>query len=259
MLIKSLFLSLLAVSASMTVIGNEQRKAERAEVTSVKGLTHRFEKVHDIVSSYSQGNVKVLKMNQIFLTKLQSLAGKDISDKDIARILDALVYSSIKHQHQTRKDTEQTPYIIHPIGVANHLLTLGNVREADILIGALLHDTVEDTDASFEEIELIFGKRIERIVREVTDDKSLPKMERKRLQIEHAPHKSREAALIKLGDKLYNLNNLLNNPPPDWTKERIDEYFQWAAKVVNGLPPVNSALKNAVDGTIATYWQRNHS
>jgi guanosine-3',5'-bis(diphosphate) 3'-pyrophosphohydrolase len=141
--------------------------------------------------------------------------------------------------------------------VADNLLSIGKVRDADVIIAALLHDTVEDTETSLEDILERFGTRTEGFVREVTDDKSLPKQTRKQLQIEHAPHKSAGAAQIKLGDKLYNLRNLIENPPEEWESQRIDEYFQWAQKVVDNLPWVNGSLKKAVDETIAQYWNLN--
>lgn len=177
----------------------------------------------------------------------QAILKQTFSEEDTARLLLALQFATEKHKNQTRKDAAQTPYIVHPIGVANHLLTIGQVRDVDIIIAALLHDTVEDTDTSFEEIATLFGPRVEGFVREVTDDKSLPKQTRKELQISHAPHKSAGAAQIKLADKLYNLTDLRTNPPPDWSEERINAYFSWAQEVVNALPSVNPPLKAAVD------------
>lgn len=129
-------------------------------------------------------------------------------------------FAAIKHRDQRRKDSKETPYINHPIGVAYILTSEGNVTDLDVVIAAILHDTVEDTDTSFDEIENEFGSKIRDIVAEVTDDKSLPKMERKRLQIEHALTASREAKLVKLADKLYNLRDLQKEIPKGWTEVR---------------------------------------
>lgn len=129
-------------------------------------------------------------------------------------------FAAIKHRDQRRKDSKETPYINHPIGVAYILTSEGNVTDLDVVIAAILHDTVEDTDTSFDEIENEFGSKIRDIVAEVTDDKSLPKMERKRLQIEHALTASREAKLVKLADKLYNLRDLQKEIPKEWTEVR---------------------------------------
>lgn len=112
------------------------------------------------------------------------------------------------------------------LGVANILIQEGNIFEPVIILAAILHDTVEDTDTTFAEIEKEFGHKVCQVVREVTDDKALPKAERKRLQIEHAPNISREAKLVKLADKLYNLRDLEKGVPIGWTSERVKEYFK---------------------------------
>ncbi len=213
--------------------------------------------VKDAVRTHSNSHSKVMLTCEKYLGFVQALVDKrEISETDTARILDAMVFSAEKHQYQKRKDPQGTPYIIHPIGVSYTLAHLGQVRDADVLIGALLHDTVEDTDTTFEEISARFGLKVEGYVREVTDDKSLSKEERKRLQIADAHHKSSGAALIKLSDKLYNLTDLSQNPPTDWPQKRIDEYFLWAQQVVDQLPPVNSQLKQAVDEVINSYLER---
>lgn len=130
-------------------------------------------------------------------------------------------FAAIKHRDQRRKDSKETPYINHPVGVAHILSSEGNITDLDVLMAALLHDTVEDTDTSIDEIENVFGPKIRGIVAEVTDDKSLPKQERKRLQIEHALTASREAKLVKLADKLYNLRDLQKEIPQGWTEVRL--------------------------------------
>lgn len=156
-------------------------------------------------------------------------------------------FAAVKHRDQRRKDPHKTPYINHPIGVANILSAEGDVTDLDVLMAAILHDTVEDTETTFEEIEENFGVEIRKIVAEVTDDKNLPKMERKRLQIEHAKHSNPKAKLVKLADKLYNLRDLQQSIPEGWTKERCNEYFVWAKKVVDNLRGTNEKLENELD------------
>ena len=136
----------------------------------------------------------------------------------IASLLQCVEFAAIKHRNQRRKDGGKTPYINHPINVATILAVEANIHEEDVLKAALLHDTVEDTDTTFEEIEGLFGKDICEIVREVTDDKSLEKQERKRLQIVHAATSSRKAKLVKLSDKLSNLRDLQKTLPDTWTE-----------------------------------------
>lgn len=117
----------------------------------------------------------------------------------------------------------------------------------DVIQAALLHDTVEDTDTSFEEIESVFGTKIRNIVEEVTDDKKLAKEMRKHLQIVHAPTSSREAKLVKLADKLYNLRDLEMQTPLGWTSKRVQEYFVWSKKVVDGLRGTNESMEKSLD------------
>lgn len=117
---------------------------------------------------------------------------------------------------------------------------------------ALLHDTVEDTDTTLEEIEENFGKAIRSVVAEVTDDKSLPKAKRKRLQVETAPKKSKEAKLVKLADKLYNLRDLQGSPPVGWSEERVQEYFEWAGEVLRGCVGTNATLEEALEKVLSS-------
>lgn len=156
-------------------------------------------------------------------------------------------FAAIKHKDQRRKDPQSTPYINHPIGVANILTEEGGVTDLDVIQAALLHDTVEDTETTPQELQEVFGEKVAGIVAEVTDDKSLPKEERKRLQIEHSPHISKKAKLVKLADKLYNLRDLNQVAPQGWSDERVQEYFEWAAKVVKGCRGTNKNLESALD------------
>ncbi|XP_039413406.1 guanosine-3',5'-bis(diphosphate) 3'-pyrophosphohydrolase MESH1 isoform X2 [Corvus cornix cornix] len=165
---------------------------------------------------------------------------------EMARLLEAVDFAARKHKAQRRKDPEGTPYINHPIGVARILAHEAGVTDIVVLQAALLHDTVEDTDTTFSEIEEWFGAEVRRVVEEVTDDKTLPKTERKRLQVERAPLCSRRAKLVKLADKLYNLRDLNRCTPQGWSAERVQEYFRWAARVVSGLRGTSAALEGAL-------------
>lgn len=134
-----------------------------------------------------------------------------------------------------------------PTGVAHILTEEGGITDPIVIQAAILHDTVEDTAATFAEIEQHFGAAVCSIVREVTDDKALPKAERKRLQIEHAAGSTSGAKLVKLADKLYNLRDLQRCRPAGWTETRCVDYFAWAEQVVRGLRGVNEALEHALD------------
>ncbi|KAG8187597.1 hypothetical protein JTE90_029597 [Oedothorax gibbosus] len=171
------------------------------------------------------------------------------TSNDLQNVIKAANFAAVKHRQQKRKDPEETPYINHPLGVANILITEGHISDPNVLQAALLHDTVEDTDTSFAEIQDEFGLAVKNIVAEVTDDKSLPKDVRKKLQIEHASTVSYEAKLVKLADKLYNLRDLLRATPKGWDEKYVNDYFIWASKVVKNLLGTNAELENELRKT----------
>ncbi len=158
-------------------------------------------------------------------------------------LLKAAAFAADKHASQRRKDRVRTPYINHPLAVARVLAEEGGVKDPEILAAALLHDTLEDTDTSLRELQKAFGKRVASLVTEVTDDKTLPKRVRKRLQIHHAPHKSRAAALIKVADKICNLRDLRRSPPKAWSRDRRHRYCTWSVAVVRGLLLAGNRLR----------------
>ena len=166
---------------------------------------------------------------------------------DLSTIFAAATFAAEKHMHQKRKGSDGQPYINHPLEVANLLVDIGSITDTDTVAAALLHDTVEDCDVSFAEIEERFGSVVAGYVRELTDDKSLPKAERKRLQIEHAPHLSTGAKQIKLADKISNVSDVSKSPPEGWSEERRREYVEWGQKVVAGLRGANGALEREFD------------
>src|SRR5438067_4409693 len=170
---------------------------------------------------------------------------------ELALLLKALAFAAHKHRDQRRKDADASPYINHPIALADVLVNEAGITDFEVLCAALLHDTVEDTATSHEELVDAFGSRIARIVAEVTDDKRLPKEERKRLQIEHAPHLSHEAKLVKLADKLCNLRDVAERPPAKWDLARRREDFDWAKQVIDGMRGAHPRLEAAFDAAYA--------
>jgi guanosine-3',5'-bis(diphosphate) 3'-pyrophosphohydrolase len=170
-----------------------------------------------------------------------------IFDETTGLFLKAIHFSADKHRNQRRKDEVHSPYINHPLDVTQRLWDIGEVRDPITLISAVLHDTLEDTQTTPHEICLLFGEEVLSVVLEVTDDKSLPKQARKRLQIEHAPHISNKAKLIKLADKSCNLYDLLFSPPRLWSFERRQRYLLWTEQVVAGLRGTNPALEQTYD------------
>ena len=166
---------------------------------------------------------------------------------ELALLLKALAFAAHKHRDQRRKDPAASPYINHPIALADVLVNEGGVADVEVLCAALLHDTVEDTATTPQELQDTFGARIAAIVAEVTDDTRLPKAERKRLQIERASGISREAKLVKLADKICNLRDVAERPPESWDLARRREYFDWAKRVVDGLRGAHPQLEAAFD------------
>ena len=168
-------------------------------------------------------------------------------ENELSRLVKAASFAAGKHRFQTRKGAAAEPYINHPLEVARILAEVGGVVDSDVLIAAILHDTVEDTETTAEELTAEFGSRVREIVLEVTDDRSLPKSERKAKQIEHAPMLSLEAKLVKMADKISNITDVAANPPHDWSRERRLEYVEWGEKVVAGLRGTNAGLENHYD------------
>jgi len=176
-----------------------------------------------------------------------------IEESDLKLLLKALQFSALKHRNQRRKDVDASPYINHPISLASILCNEAHVTDIDVICGALLHDTVEDTETTAEELESEFGSTIKNIVMDVTDDTLLTRPERKQAQIDHAAHISDKAKLVKLADKISNLRDVSTNAPEGWSIERRQEYFDWAKKVIDKVRGVNPNLESIFD---ETYLQR---
>jgi len=185
---------------------------------------------------------------------IQALDNEKVVESDYRKILESVSFAAEKHRGQTRKNVEKPPYILHPLRVACHLVYMGNVIDRDVLVAALLHDTIEDAETTFEEISYQFGSRVACLVHEMSNDLSLPSHVQKEEQVLKASYKSLEAALIMLADKLDNLSDLQVAPPAEWERERIDRYFRHAKAVIDNLPSANGSLKASVDAMIINYW-----
>jgi (p)ppGpp synthase/HD superfamily hydrolase len=171
----------------------------------------------------------------------------------VQRIFAAAMFAAEKHAAQRRKGVAAEPYINHLIEVAQLIADSSEQLDTDLVMAGLLHDTIEDTGTTAEEVERAFGSDITALVVEMTDDKSLPKEVRKELQVENAPHKSVRSQVIKLADKISNLRSLLASPPATWSTERKCEYIVWARQVVDALSTPNPILKAEFDRTYAKF------
>ena len=158
-------------------------------------------------------------------------------------VLKATKFAALKHCDQRRKDGK-TPYIIHPISVAMILSEIGSIEDPEILSAALLHDTLEDTDTSAHELDKNFGSRVRIIVEELTDNDMLTFSQSKQMQIENAPYLSKNATLVRIADKISNVSDVIENPPPEWNQKRCNKYVDWAEAVMNNCQKVNQDLEN---------------
>jgi guanosine-3',5'-bis(diphosphate) 3'-pyrophosphohydrolase len=192
-------------------------------------------------------------MAEEMISNLKYNVLQESAENDKAKLLSllfrALAFSAEKHTKQRRKDIDKTPYINHPISLAN-ILAQRWVIDENVLCAAILHDTIEDTETTVSELQEHFGEKITSIVLEVTDDKSLEKSVRKQKQVEHAASISHEAKLVKLADKISNITDIINSPPTDWSSERKKDYFVWAKAVVDNLRGAHQGLEKDFDDLI---------
>lgn len=175
------------------------------------------------------------------------MSNTNISENGMLLIARAADFAAQKHVTQRRKGAAQEPYINHLAEVALLLTQATNGEDAEVVAAGWLHDTLEDTETEREELEVIFGQHIASLVAEVTDNKSLPKAERKRLQIETAPKKSPQAKLVKLADKTSNLRTIAKSPPMGWDRKQREDYVEWAQAVIKGCRGSNSLLEKLFD------------
>lgn len=168
----------------------------------------------------------------------------------LVMVLRAVEFAAHKHQAQRRKGATRRPYVGHCVEVARMIAEIAKSDDSTILAAAILHDTLEDTETTRAEIVEIFGERVADFVAQVTDDKSLPKKERKKLQVQHAGHLSPGAKLIKLADKISNVREIGDDPPEDWSRKRREKYFKWAEEVVEALGSVNADLEKLFGDTV---------
>ena len=169
------------------------------------------------------------------------------SKDELGLVLRAVQFAAHKHKDQRRKDVRKLPYINHPIALAEVLHTDGGVRDSVVIAAALLHDTIEDTVTTYDELRGLFGAEIADTVVELTDTKFLGKEARKRLQVVKAGKSSAAAKQVKLADKICNLRDILASPPAGWSLKRRQTYFDWAKEVVDQARGANPRLERMFD------------
>ena len=169
------------------------------------------------------------------------------SPEAVGLLLRAMRFAAWKHRHQRRKGQHAEPYINHPLDLAHVLWFEGGVRDEASLVAALLHDTLEDTQTTVQELQGEFGAEIASIVMEVSDEPTLDWRVRKKLQVTRAKTATPRARLVKLADKICNLRSMIASPPQRWSVGRRRAYFDWAREVVEQLRGTNPSLEERFD------------
>jgi len=171
--------------------------------------------------------------------------------EEVLGVTRALAFAARKHAGQRRKGAAAEPYVNHLAEVALLLAEATSGQDAPTVMAGLLHDTLEDTATTAAELEREFGVQVAAVVVEVTDDRTLPRAERKRLQVENAGRKSDRAKMVKIADKTSNLRSILESPPLGWDLGRRREYFEWSKRVVDGCRGVSPRLEQWFDAAYA--------
>ncbi len=228
----------------------EERVAQASLPLPINRINQHISEMRTFLQEETQNNTDVLIEfdNLSKMLKNAYLANNAMNEGDIHIVLEAVGFAAEKFKGQTKN---QAPYVLYPIRVAEHLITIGSVFERDILVASLLHETTVDAKTSYQDIRKVFGNIVEGYVKELADGSSLPSAERKNLQIVNAPQKSKAAAQISLAEKYEDLKTLKTNPPSGWDQKQIDEYFAWSQAIIEKLPNSNDSLKKAVKDLIS--------
>lgn len=259
---KYFFLGLAALIPFVYAVGEEssppkeERTAQASLPLPINRINQHINDMRTFIQETVQSNSDVLMEYDNLAKTLKNayLADRSINEGDVHIILEAVGYAAEKHKGQTKN---QAPYVLHPIRVAEHLLTLANINERDVLVAALLHDTVEDMKTTYQDIQKAFGSTVEGYVKEVTEDLTLNPQERKDQIIANASKKSQAAIQIKLAERYDNLKSLTAAAPVGMDQKAIDEYFQSSKELVGKLPNVNESLKKAVNEIISERIKKN--
>lgn len=235
------------VAVAFTTKGSKSTNTHENLVSFLQeGVSHEAR-----ICELYKGHAGVLKSYRRLMLKFFAYATLHSENWQFEKLLEAATFSAEKHLLQVRKDAEATPYIIHPLGVAELLWDTGRIRSTNVLIAALLHDTLEDTETTEEEIEERFGPRVLYTVKEVTNDPALSSEENKQRQVDHASLMTLDGQLVKLADRLYNVRDTNISPPPSWTEEKCESYRLWGKKLLKAFGGANRALEKALEKEVS--------
>jgi len=211
-------------------------------------MEEQIYRTRQLLANTSENNSQVLHLFNEMLDIWLDYFLKSDEEQKIVSLLSAIEFAAIAHQGQTRKDKDRTPYILHPLTVCFNVWNEGRIKNPDVLIAALLHDTVEDNiSVTFKDIFELFGEHISKFVEELSNDRNLSSAENKQRQIDKARSMSIDVKAIKLADRLANIRDLLSNPPVDWGKMKLDEYFGWGHKLLAAMRGTSIGLETALE------------
>lgn len=260
MLLKKVFMGLvsLGISCGFPAMAHGYSQVEPQKQLVEQSDLYKYHlqklKIRSVVAENSLYDSRVLDIYESFTGAIEDryLIQKLYSEEDVQKILLATEFAAKKHKGQKRKNKEKTPYISHPMSVAYQIMDIAKVFDPDIIVAALLHDTLEDTNATEKDIEHLFGSNVCSIVKEVTDDPELTSEQQKLQQVFKAPHLSKGAALVKTSDRLHNLKEAKMS---FWSEEKVTKYFTWGKRLAEKLPRVNEVLIQTLEKEIESYFE----
>ncbi len=243
-----------AFYGSLVFSDHQAEITPQMEINKVYELHAKISLIKECLRKNTNNSEEVLSVFERLSERLEQeyLFNKAYTSEEIESIYRAIEFATLKHKGQFRKNARKTPYVIHPMGVAFQLLDIAKVTDPTIIKAALLHDILEDTSTTKEEITDLFGRDVLSIVLEVTDGKNLSSKKRKLKQVEHAPFFSKEAALVKTSDRLYNLRDCKTS---NWSETKKSEYFLWGKRLYENLPRVSQELSRALESEIQSFFQ----
>ena len=206
----------------------------------------------DVLAQYTNNHELIIKRYERISAKWVEYYDHSGETWDLNMLLEAVEYAAEKHAGQVKGDKNQTPFIIHPIGVAEILWTVGEIRSCNVLIAAILHETLECTDATIDELATLFGPRVLKTIEELSYDPELSWEENQQWQVECAKHLSLDGQLLQLADRLYNIRDL-TPPPYTWSPQKVDQYYEWTKRLLQCLKGTNSMIE-----TYLTQLLNNH-
>ena len=172
------------------------------------------------------------------LSSVNSSVSGEVDGGKVDKLLQTLYFAAKAHKSQKRKGDGGVPYINHLIEVATLLSLEAGVTDIEVLQAAVLHDVLEDTPVTLDELNDVFGERVAGLIEAVTDDKSLSLEQRRQKQVDMISCASPEVKLIKLADHCSNIVCI----PDTWVANRVEQYKMWSFEVASKCFSISDRL-----------------